>query len=664
MNRVRARRTGVLVAAGALLAPLGLVMASSPAAAAAAMVTDCESWPQESFARNQPVCVTGDLDYVPPGHIVPTADIYVTANVVWAAGDRAVDVTGSPNRFQSFGTFYDEYAWLPTLEAGRYDILIDNDLNGTWDPAHDILLGEGTDYAFDVTGQDLAGYSFDSAGVKAQAQAQVGNWSTLSHAPQYAGGASGVGVALDAYNYASAAGWRVPLAYSAGGGTGTFGLSFTDFTIPTSYDDGVLYIGTKMINSLAGTQAQHYQNLADDPADPAYGQPVGLDLAAVNGDLAGQLASLGLNESYPFSPLDTSSGHARQVRIATLSAEQAALTQAITHANERYLGAQAADDVRWAVAHATELAQYTSRLATNQQELVALLGDVRDEVALQPGASDPVDVSALQNLKARVASSGFTAQEIADYQAIGYSAADAQVVANHLAALSLPSSDVSLLDAYDGVISSATAMQTQFSGAASQATALVASLRSAVEAVALPTLTITTPTQPVTAGTASTLTAAANGGTGALTVRWDLDLDGAFDDAIGTSTAFTPALAADQLVGTRVTDGRGMSATTYTRIVSSPASQPVTISTQSPAAARVTIGAGASQTFAVSGTDPENASVTYQWFLNDTPVATGATYTYTSVAGERSIHAVSVRASDGDATHRQTEARWALTTLP
>ena len=67
MNRARARRTGGLVVVGALLAPLGLVAASSPAAAAAAMVTDCESWPQETFYRNQPVCVTGDLDYVPPG---------------------------------------------------------------------------------------------------------------------------------------------------------------------------------------------------------------------------------------------------------------------------------------------------------------------------------------------------------------------------------------------------------------------------------------------------------------------------------------------------------------------------------------------------------------------------------------------------------------------
>lgn len=334
-------------------------------------------WPQETFYRNQPVCVTGDLDYVPPGQFVPTADIYVTANSIWQPGDRAIDVTGSPSRFQSLGTFYDQYAWLPTLEAGRYDILIDNDLNGTWDPAHDILLGAGADYAFDVIGTDLAGYSFDSAGVKAQAQAQVGGRTMLHYAPQVAGAVGWAGVGVDAVRIQHAAGWR-------------------------------------------GNQARHYQNLADDPADPAYGQPVRLELATGNDDLADQLAAVGRDESYPFSPLDCSTEHARQVRIVTLSAEQAALTDAVTHANERYLGAQGADDVRWAVAHALELEQYTAQLVANQQELVDLLQDVRDDAALQPGADDPIDVAALRDLQRRVVTTGFTPPEVTDYESIGY----------------------------------------------------------------------------------------------------------------------------------------------------------------------------------------------------------------------------------------------------
>jgi hypothetical protein len=666
MNRARARRTGGLVAVGALLAPLGLVAASSPAAAAAAMVTDCESWPQETFYRNQPVCVTGDLDYVPPGHILPAADIYVTANVVWNAGDRAVDVTGSPNHFQSYGTFYDEYAWLPTLAAGRYDILVDNDLNGTWDPAHDILLGSGVDYAFDVLGQDLAGYSFDSAGVKAQAQAQVGGWRTLSAAPVVYAAASSVSPGVHVTKLARFSGYSWKISLGAGGVTtaGAFGLSFLDFLPPVGYGDWVLSTGTEIIHQLSATQAAHYQSLADAPADPAYGQATALNMAEVNAELATRLAPSGLTDTYPFPVAGTSTATARQSRIATLSAEQAALTSAITHANERYLGAQAADDVRWAVLHAQELAQFTAQLATNQQELVTLLQAARDDVATVPGASDTVDASALEDFKQRIATTGFTPEEIAGYESMGYTPTDAQDLKDRIADLAVPNTDTSLLGAYDAEIAITTELLDAYEDAAAQAAALATTLQTAVETVAVPAITLSSPSQPATAGSPTTLTASTSGGTGALTVRWDLDLDGAFDDATGTTTAFTPTAASDRLIGARVSDTHGMSSTAYLRLVSNQATQPAEFTTQSPAGARIIETGGTATTFSVAAVDPDAASVTYQWYLDDTPVGTGSSYTYGSSIGERSLHVVSVEASDGDATHPSPEVRWVVTTLP
>lgn len=662
MAGVRTRLTAGL-GAGALLAPLILLAGAGPAAAASAMVTDCDFWPQETFHRNQPVCVTGDLDYVPPGHIVPTADIYVTANTTWSAGDRAVDVTGSVNRFQSFGTFYDQYAWLPTLEAGRYDILIDNDLNGTWDPAHDILLGAGNDYAFSVTGTDLAGYDFDSASVKAEAQAQVSGWSQLSNFGRYAGGVQGGAAAADAGRFASSAGWSVPLTGLVAGG-GTAGLSFTDFTVPTSYDDGVLYVGGLVINSLAGTQAQHYQNLADDPADPAYGRAVGLDIDAVQTDLADRLAGMGLSSSYPFAPASDDPSHLQQVRIVTLQAEQAATVQAVIDSHERLLGARDADDVRWTVSHAASLEQYTSKLVADQQELMVLLQAERDALATQPGADDPIHAAALTGLQNRLASTGLSPQEIADYEAIGFTPADAQVVIDRIMAFDPAATNVSALDTYDAVLAASTDLLTTFQAAADEAAALNADLIAQVQAVAVPTLTLAGPGATVTAGAPTTLTATSGSGTGALTIRWDLDLDGDFDDATGTTASFTPDRASDRLVGARVTDSRGLSTTGYVRVVSDQASAPAVITSSSPAIGRVTVTGGASQVFTVTAADPENAPVSYQWYVDDTPVGAGATYNHTTTVGERSVHAVRVVLSDGDDTHTHPSATWALTTLP
>lgn len=662
MARARRRITAGL-GVGVWLVPVVLLAGAAPAAAAAAMVTDCDFWPQETFYRNQPVCVTGDLDYIPPGYIIPTADIYVSANTTWNAGDRAVDVTGSVNRFQSFGTFYDEYAWLPTLEAGRYDILIDNDLNGRWDPAHDILLGAGNDFAFSVTGTDLAGYSFDSASVKGEAQAQVGGWSQLSNFSRYVGGVQAGGAAAEAGQFAASAGWKVGLTSAAAGG-GTLALDYLGLVVPTSYNDGVLYIGGRVINSLAGTQATHYQNLADDPADPAYGRAVGLDMDAVEADLADRLADLGLSATYPFRPVSDDPVHLRQVRIATLQAEQAATVQAVIDAHERLLGARDADDVRWTVSHAASLEQYTSKLATDQQELVTLLQAERADLAAQPGADDPIDVTALADLQDRLATTGLTAQEIADYEAIGFTAADAQVVVDRILAFDLPATDVSALDTYDAVLDASTDLLTTFQVAAAEAATLRADLIAQVQAVALPTLTATGPGTTVTAGAPMALAATVGGGTGALTVRWDLDVDGDFDDATSTSATLTPTHAGDQLVGVRVTDSRGLSTTTYLRVVSEQASAPAEITTSSPAIGRVTVTGGTAQTFTVTASDPEAAPVTYQWYLDDTPVATGATYTHTTTSGERSLHAIQVVASDGDDTHTHPSATWALTTLP
>jgi hypothetical protein len=310
------------------------------------------------------------------------------------------------------------------------------------------------------------------------------------------------------------------------------------------------------------------------------------------------------------------------------------------------------------------LQQYTARLVTGQQELVSLLQAERDRLAAETSASEPIDVSELAELKTRLATTGFTASEIADYESIGFTSADAQVVKDRIAALELPAEDMSLLDMYDDVIDAADGMLTTFTAAADEAGALAASMRSQVQAVSLPTLQLSAPAGPLTAGTLITVTASAGGGTGARTVRWDLDLDGDFDDATGTTAAHTPATASDQLVGARVTDSRGMSTTRFLRIQCQPATAPAQITTQSPEGAHVRITGGASQVFSVEATDPETAPVTYQWFVDDTPVATGPAYTHTTAPGERSIRAISVVASDGDDTHRHVEARWALSTTP
>lgn len=660
MNHRRGRRLVAGITGAALLVPGALLAGATPAAAASVMVTDCESWPQETFYRNQPVCVTGDLDYVPPGYFIPTADIYVVANTGWQSGQSATDVTGAVNRFQSFGTFYDEFAWLPDLSPGRYDILIDNDLNGRWDPAHDILLGSGSDFAFDVLGTDLAGYDLDVAAIKSEAGSQVAKWRFLGAGSDVytVGDATRSGVR--ASRVPQKAAWKVGTFIAAGA------YKLSDLAVETSYNGYVVDVGLEIIGSLAGTQATHFQALADDPADPHYGIPVGLDLSLVNTGLADALTSSGLTAAYPFSARTGDPMEARQVQIATLSAEQAALVRAVMQSNERYLGAQEADDVRWAVSHARSMSYYADALLATQQELVDLLQDQRDEIALLPGATDTIDASALADLQARVNSTGLTPAEVTDLEALGMGPADLADVIENVTEIDAPSADFSILDTYDDVLAGAASYESELSDLADQAGDLVTSLTTDVESVATPSIIVTTPTLPVAAGAAASLSASVTGGTGSLTVRWDLDLDGAFDDATGTSASITLPKAQGQLVGARVTDARGLSRTSYTRITSVAANLQPVIATSTPGLGHVTITGGSSQTFTVAATDPESDALTYTWFVDEStvPVATGTSYTRSTTLGERSLHAIRVVVDDGQSTHHQVEARWALSTVP
>ncbi|MGK2938707.1 MAG: PKD domain-containing protein [Solirubrobacteraceae bacterium] len=155
-------------------------------------------------------------------------------------------------------------------------------------------------------------------------------------------------------------------------------------------------------------------------------------------------------------------------------------------------------------------------------------------------------------------------------------------------------------------------------------------------------------------GEITTLTAAATDPEGsALTYAWDLDDDGAYDDATGVSTAPTMPSAGTLVVRVRATDADGGS-TPSAKLTLTAGNSPPTIDTFS--VSPTAVGTGTAVSFAATASDPDGGTVTYAWDLdgdgafNDSTAATPPSRSYPR-AGARTI---GVRVTDDDAASNST----------
>ncbi|HSO01575.1 MAG TPA: PKD domain-containing protein, partial [Gaiellaceae bacterium] len=154
----------------------------------------------------------------------------------------------------------------------------------------------------------------------------------------------------------------------------------------------------------------------------------------------------------------------------------------------------------------------------------------------------------------------------------------------------------------------------------------------------------------------------ADPGSGPITAyEWDLDGDGAFDDATGATPSFTYARPFGGLVAVRVSNANA-SAIDYARA-------DVTTTNRRPLAARNLPAAedgeqrvGIARTYSVNASDPDGDAISIQWKVDGVARAgeTGTSFVYTPGMGEIGLRVIEAEVSDAPAAGGIATAGWTI----
>jgi hypothetical protein len=404
---------------------------------------------------------------------------------------------------------------------------------------------------------------------------------------------------------------------------------------PPARGDGPVTLHTAAVDVLLD-MSSHYAGIAADPPDPRYGEPTALHA----------LASFSTSTDNPvqgaFMPL------------ANSWAVEEALSAGLLTALERYQGAALAADGGAALGQARAIGRYATLLADEVAKRDAIAQ--RFLTTLDPtGDNLAAFANELTASQARIATIGWSPEEIRIFSSLGIGAADVEDARVRFVVANFGAFDASALSAA-GSSDLARALRSLAIAMDTIVEALAAHQGRAVPPVC-------EPGGPYTGNEGSSLQfdgsrSMDRHGTG-LTFAWDLDGDGEFDDSARMSPVQEGVRASQSLVGLSVTDGAGRCDVAYTSLVVSDINRAPTFqSIEPPDDGVVQVAIGTSRTFRAQAVDGDGDPVTQMWFADGVPASTTASFEFHATVENVGIHVVSVEASDGNPFGGLTRREW------
>ncbi|MCM3659930.1 PKD domain-containing protein [Georgenia satyanarayanai] len=564
------------------------------------------------------------------------SDIYVVPSGSVGPGSTLSDVSGSPNTLQGtglgsgvFGEILAITAPSGSVGAGTYDLVEDTCQNGVLDgsdsllsPAFEVVLPTGVPLLPDPAIQAMKG----------AAEEQADHWVDAAMAyTAFFAVTQGYLLASDARNLLSFYLTYVCLALPEG------------IWCPTPSVTDVWRMQAAVVKTIID-RATYYEGIAADPPDPDFTEP------AVPAPITDFAAPLG----HP--------GWTAFASWADHLSQTTELSAAFLAAMEKYQGAALADDAPAALLHARAVRDYAARLNVALANESSALNASTSAFA-SAGTNLNTGMSRLREVTERIAAEGLTEVEERELRNLGATDEDldrlVDVVVDELggAPESWTTFQNSEISVNNGMSGAYTQLANAMSPIISELEALVATRGET------PYPTVTAPgAASVPVGTPRSLTARC---TGCETIEWDLDGDGAFDDATGTTVTHTfPATGqvlsgqpGRVLVGVRAIAADGRTAADVVQLQLTSSNRPPTHTSPLPAPGVVEVPLDGSQELAVTVADPDGDDVTTEWPVGEDTVATGTSHTF-SPGTEETPRRVAAHSTDPSGAARTTQ--WTL----
>jgi hypothetical protein len=638
-----------LASVGLVLAPVG----QKPAHAADLYFgEDYTSY--TSYGPNEEVTISGDMyggcidefgQFASDVYVVPHGSMDPSAPATMSGQPNAV-VTSS----LTGGYFLDETIGFTgpagKLGTGDYDVVMDTCAEGKYVPGRDVILGAGTGtgaFSVDVNGTVPGMPAADIAALKTSAAAQAASWRK---------GAKAYAALFLVFELTNVMGGledqlvNFYLDYLCSAHETEFGF---DKYCPTVGPADRIKIYLTVLKQMLD-QSAHWNAIANDPPDPNYTVPAVADAAPTIQPDSGDPVETGV------------------AALGTQSGAESGLVDALLQSMQRYQGAQQAGDTVAALSQAESVQRYASLVAAAVPTSSARAADVAAAVA-QSGVDVAGTSAKLVALRQRLAGSGFTADETAGLAAAGLTPTQVANLRTVLTESSATDAGADFtLDSYAtygspaDFASSLSGLTANTRQAAAQLAAdmpgVISTLKSQITAPGDLTPSAGGPYTgtvgvPVSFDATASTTPA---GAGPLSYAWDLTGSGTFTDATGATPQFTFSQPRSGLVGVRVTNAAGASATTYAPIAVAAVAPLPAISAETPGPGPTTITPGTAQTFSASATDASGSALTYTWTLDGTQISTAPTFTRTFGTADVGLHDVGLAVTGpGGTASQQTQ---------
>ncbi len=604
-----------------LSALASLLLAPTEAQAVSIFAADCNFGFQDVYNPGDAVCVSGDLDVVPPMGICAEAFVIVTPV---DSANPFFDVTnpeGIPNYIlgcAGAGAFFDEYVWLPPLKPGQYDLVIDQfPFGGGFNPAEDLRVTN----AFTVSNAPLV-FSVDVAAIK--------------------------GAAVDGLAYAQALHDLTELLTlidtlsTVADWAGTFGPGGAIAAIllneicgrlgidcPTSYNSAVIIIGNKIIGHMSEALTLHYTGIIADPPDPMFEDvvPLHYEDAIANGA--------------PWAPGAGAVLPTQQTLLGQSLSTQAAAYQALLPTIEKLQGADQAGSHYGLLVQSEKTIAYANLAIEAGDAMLTELDTLQAMLEAEGTYATEVDVA--PTVEAIVAGE-ISDEDRAVVRSFGYEDADID-----LAVASLAEMEIDGPLSWQGIIGNARNQFEVMRPALEDLVMQAENIRAENEPYALRNAPVAMVSAPMAGNVGDALALSASGThidpDAMLSYAWDLDGDGEFDDAMGADIEFTPAGPGLVIVSAEVTDGSRRDIAMASILVNVDNVPPEFTALQ-PEGYAPFADVGEMVELSAEAVDADGDPVTLTWYVDDVESGSGASLAFQMP--DELPHIVRVVAADDD----------------